>query len=174
MRPVDICCDSACAPGALRRTPTLRSAYVSLHTRLGAGPSRLARVCGRVGISSVSLCQYERCAPNAHVSLRIWQSPLVGIVVACRPHGLPSTPFLLRKTAPFLCHRQRSQFCPCTHGSALVPHALLVCAAGRHLLRLSMCARRFAPNAHASLRICLPAHTARRWFLCTLMLPRMR
>ena len=26
-----------------------------------------------------------------------------------------------------------------------------------------MCARRCAPNAHASLRICLPAHKARRW-----------
>ena len=35
VRPVDICCGSACAPGALRRTPTLRSAYVFLHTRLG-------------------------------------------------------------------------------------------------------------------------------------------
>ena len=48
VRPVDICCDSACAPGALRRTPTLRSAYVFLHTRLGrCMKSRLARVCGR-------------------------------------------------------------------------------------------------------------------------------
>ena len=93
VRAVDICSVSACAPGALRRTPTLRSAYVFLHTRLGAGPSRLARVCGRVGIPSVSLCQYERCAL-----------------------------FL-----PQLASGDTS-----------------------------------------------PAHTARRWFLCTLMLPRMR
>ena len=30
-----------------------------------------------------------------------------------------------------------------------------------------MCARRFAPNAHASLRICLPAHTARTLYVVT-------
>ena len=58
------------------------------------------------------------CPPTYGI-LRRFACPLVGIVVACRPKGLPSTPFLLRKTAPFLCHRQRSQFCPCTHGSAL-------------------------------------------------------
>ena len=56
----------------------------------------------------------------------------------------------------------------CTHGSdAVCSHASHVCAAGRHLLRLSMCARRFAPNAHASLRICLPAHTARTLYVVT-------
>ena len=44
---------------------------------------------------------------------------------------------------------------------AVCSHASHACAAGRHLLRLSMYARRFAPNAHASLRICLPAHAAR-------------
>ena len=46
-------------------------------------------------------------------------------------------------------------------------HASHACAGGRHLLRLSMCARRFAPNAHASLRICLPAHTARTLYVVT-------
>ena len=30
-----------------------------------------------------------------------------------------------------------------------------------------MCARRFAPNAHASLRICLPAYTARTLYVVT-------
>ena len=45
----------------------------------------------------------------------------------------------------------------------LDPHASLVCAAGRHLLRLSMCARHCVPSAHASLRICLPAQVLRHF-----------
>ncbi len=57
VRPVDICCDSACAPGTLCRTPTLRYADISPASLLGAV-------------------------------------------------------LLLRKTAPFLCPRQQSQFCP--------------------------------------------------------------
>ncbi len=38
--------------------------------------------------------------------------PLVGIVVARRPKGLPSTPFLLRKTVPSSRLRRQSQFYP--------------------------------------------------------------
>ena len=62
VRPVDICCDSACAPGAVRPAPTLRSAYVSLHTRLGAGPSRLARVCGRSTSAATQHVRPALCA----------------------------------------------------------------------------------------------------------------
>ena len=45
---------------------------------------------------------------------------------------------------------------------AVCSHASHACAAGRHLLRLSMCARHFVPNAHASLRRYLPCVAARR------------
>ena len=80
----------------------------------------------------------------------------------------PSAPSLLRKTAPSLCHWQRSQFCPC--GAARTLYVVTppdAPRAGRHLLRLSMCARHYVPNAHASLRICLPAHTARTLYVVT-------
>ena len=60
----------------------------------------------------------------------------------------------------------------CTRGSdAVCSHASRRAAAGRYSLRLSMCARRCAPNAHASLRICLPAHAARTLYVVT---PRTR
>ena len=85
-----------------------------------------------VGIPSISLCRRARSARPA-VPLRGTRSP------ACSGRYLPAA--LL---------------------GAVCSHASHVCAAGRHLLRLSMCARHCVPNAHASLRICLPAHAARR------------
>ena len=51
---------------------------------------------------------YSSASPPQTRSL----SALVGIVVARRPKGLPSTPFLLRKTVPFSRPRRQSQFCP--------------------------------------------------------------
>ena len=56
-------------------------------------------------------------------------SALVGIVVARRPKGLPSTPFLLRKTVPFSRPRRQSQFCPPAAVACLPPpgHARTPC-----------------------------------------------
>ena len=51
---------------------------------------------------------YSSASPPQTRSL----SALVGIVVARRPKGLPSTLFLLRKTVPFSRPRRQSQFCP--------------------------------------------------------------
>ena len=94
--------------------------------------------------------------------------PLVEKVAARRPCGHPSAPSLLRKTAPFLCPPAAVTVLPLRRCSdAVCSHASHACAAGRHLLRLSMCARHYVPNAHASLRICLPAHTARTLYVVT-------
>ncbi len=112
----------------LRLDMSNRRSYAFLH-----------RAAGRQ--HSVSLCRYEHCVlfpsqlapllspctmdqrfslrPICHASLRRYPCPLVEIVAARRPGGLPSAPSLLRKTAPFFCHRQRSQLCPCGSGSAL-------------------------------------------------------
>ena len=59
-------------------------------------------------------------APFATPRCGRYPCPLVEIVAARRPGGLPSAPSLLRKTAPFFCHRQRSQLCPCGSGSGAV------------------------------------------------------
>ena len=66
------------------------------------------------------------------------------------------------------CHPERSEGsrpsarrAPLIHG-AVCSHASRRAAAGRYFLRLSMCARRFAPNAHASLRNISPCVAARR------------
>ena len=66
-----------------------------------------------------------------------------------------------------LAHSSESSLGVALMGFLPLSHASHACAAGRHLLRLSMCARRFAPNAHASLCICLPAHTTRTLYVVT-------
>ena len=71
------------------------------------------------------------------------------------------------------CHPERSEGsrpsarCAMPIHGAVCSHASRRAAAGRYFLRLSMRARRCAPNAHASLRICLPAHTARTLYVVT-------
>ena len=123
----------------------LRTGFsASYHLRLcmsnGRSRAFLHRAAGRQHF--VSLCRYKCCAlfpsqlapllspctmdqrfslrPICHASLRRYPCPLVAIVAARRPGGLPSAPSLLRKTAPFFCHRQRSQLCPCGSGSGAV------------------------------------------------------
>ena len=111
--PVGIPSVSACASGTVCRSPTLRSAYVFLHTRLGAVCSHASRRAAGGSISS----------PSQHVRLALCaERPRFasGDTLPTRrdsrgtsPMQAPSAPSLLRKTAPFLCPRQRSQFCPC-------------------------------------------------------------
>ena len=66
------------------------------------------------------------------------------------------------------CHPERSEGsrpsarCAMPIHGAVCSHASRRAAAGRYFLRLSMRARRFAPNAHASLRNISPCGAARR------------
>ena len=145
-------------------------------------------------ISSVSLCQRERSALFL-TQLAAHLSPLRRSFVPPLQRRLPSgTPeFRLQNSilaAPpcreagrgprgnWFPLESRSRILCATVTAAAVTaissHASHACAGGRHLLRLSMCVRRFAPNAHASLRICLPAHTARTLYVVTPRTPRGR
>ena len=114
--------------------------------------------------------------PAAVATLPLWKR--LGRCFVVTP---PDAPLPVGIPSVSLCRRARSarpavtacsgRYLPAALLGAVCSHASHACAAGRHLLRLSMCARRFAPNAHASLRICLPAYAARTLYVVT---PRTR
>ena len=133
-------------------------------------------------ISSVSLCQRERSAffltqlaahlsplrrsfvpplqrrlPSGTPEFRLQNSILAAPPCREAGRGPRGNWFPLESRSRILCATVTA-----ASVTAISSHASHACAGGRHLLRLSMRARRFAPNPHASLRMCLPAHAARR------------
>ena len=98
-------------PSVSRSTPSyIRDSRVPFRVSPCDLPTRRGRGYTYTG-------SYSSASPPQTRSL----SALVGIVVARRPKGLPSTPFLLRKTVPFSRPRRQTQFSAPGGGRVFAP-----------------------------------------------------
>ena len=108
----------------------------------------------------IAICDFERSDPvRRMVSLVGACSPTDGILQRFALQNDRERGVILSKaTCPLVgivaAHRPK--------GFLQLSHASRRAAAGRYSLRLSMCARHYVPNAHASLREIPPCGAARR------------
>ena len=168
VRAVDICSVSACAPGALRRTPTLRFGRYLPAALLGAlfllrkhapffCPRQRSRICPLWGTRGSRLSARRASAIHGAVQSRL-DAGSSRLARVCGRSVFPPSRYAGTSAARSSRHSSLREIPPCTHGSdAVCSHASRRAAVGS-TGTLHACAR---PIDNDSVSACAPGTACR-------------